>query len=218
MPLHIFGPGGPYTPMTECAHAFRETGGTEAVVTMGTPGQWIDRARESGDLIYGGAEYMMSDFIAAYPGVVDEATVTNLYQREVGIIVRKGNPAGITALSDLGRKGLHILNVELERMETLQGRAPGIMENISLSVVTGKEGFEAWPSKTRIDAWITYRSWHVKLKDSSDFVGLGPDERIFRATPIAVASMSKHRREAGAFIGFLKSDRARGIFQKWGWE
>lgn len=218
MPLYIFGPGGPYTPMNECAHAFHETGGIEAVVTMGTPGQWIDRARESGDLIYGGAEYMMSDFIAAYPGIVDETTVTNLYTREVGIIVRKGNPAGISALTDLGRKGIRVLNVELEKMEALQNKAAGIRENISLSVLTGKEAFDAWPLETQIDAWITYRSWHVKLEDSSDFVRFPQDDKLFRATPVAITAFSKNRSRAETFIGFLKSDRARGIFQKWGWE
>jgi len=204
--------------MKECAHVFLETTGIKASVTMGTPDQWIDRARQAADLIYGGAEYMMTDFIAAYPGMVDEATATNLHTREVGIIVRPGNPAGIRALADLGRDNIRILNVELEKMEALQGRGPVAGDRISLSVLTGKEAFEAWPSRTEIDAWITYRSWHIKLQDSSDFVHLPTDERLLRATPIAITTISKHRREAESFIGFLKSHKGHGIFQRWGWE
>lgn len=218
MKLHVFGPGGPYTPMAECARTFHEATGTEVAVAMGTPEQWIETAREKGDLIYGGAEYMMSDFISSYPGMVDESTVTNLYTREVGIIVRKDNPSGIATLNDLGRKGMRILNVELEKMEELQGKAPGIKENISISVLTGKEAFELWPSETGINAWITYRSWHVKLKEYADFVQLPPGDRLFRATPVAIASASKNRAGAEAFIGFLLSEKAHGIFQKWGWE
>ena len=218
MTIQVFGPGGPYTPMLECAESFREVNGIEVEVAMGTPDQWMDRARENADLIYGGAEYMMSDFIAAYPGMVDETSVTNLFAREVGIIVRPGNPAGITALADLGRGNIRILNVQLEKMEALQNRANLGSDSVSLSVLTGKEAFEAWPSRTDIDAWITYRSWHVKLGESSDFVHLPPAERLLRATPIAITALSKHRREAGAFIEFLRSDRGRKIFQKWGWE
>ena len=126
MKLHVFGPGGPYTPMAECARAFRETTGTEVAVVMGTPNQWIEEAREKGDLLYGGAEYMISDFISSYPGMVDESTVTNLYTREVGIIVRKDNPSGIATLNDLGRKGMCVLNVELEKMEALQNKAASL--------------------------------------------------------------------------------------------
>jgi len=84
--------------------------------------------------------------------------------------------------------------------------------------VPGKEAHDMWPQRTDIDAWITYRSWHVKLGDSSGFVRLPPGERLLRATPIAVASLSRRRDEARAFIEFLKSDRGHQIFRKWGWE
>ena len=67
MQLKIFGPGGPYTPMTESAFAFFERTGIEVFVMMGTPDQWMALARTGADCIYGGAEYMMTDLAAEYP-------------------------------------------------------------------------------------------------------------------------------------------------------
>lgn len=218
MQLKIFGPGGPYTPMTESALAFFQRTGTEVFVMMGTPDQWMALARAGADCIYGGAEYMMTDLAAEYPDMIDTASITNLHTREVGVIVRPGNPLGISTLADLGRKNAKILDIGLEKMEQLQRRASIQADSISLSVQTGKEGFDAWPVRTDIDAWITYRSWHVKLSGASDFVRLPPDETVFRKTPIAITRNSSKRAEAREFIEFLKSGPGHAIFQRWGWE
>ena len=218
MQLHIYGPGGPYTPMMESALAFFQRTGIEVFVMMGTPDQWIPLARVSADCIYGGAEYMMTDLMAAYPDMIDTASITNLHAREIGIIVRPGNPLGISSLTDLGRKNARILDIQLEKMEQLQDRASLNADAVSLSVLTGKEGFDAWPLRTDIDAWITYRSWHVKLAGTSDFVRLPPGEVVLRQTPIAIARRSSKQREAQQFIKFLKSEPGHRIFQKWGWE
>ncbi|MBP1749338.1 MAG: hypothetical protein H6Q52_1877 [Deltaproteobacteria bacterium] len=218
MQLHIYGPGGPYTPMMESALAYFQRTGIEVFVMMGTPDQWMALARLSADCIYGGAEYMMTDFIAEFPDMIDTESITNLHAREIGIIVRPGNPLGISSLTDLCRKNARVLDIRLEKMEQLQNRASIQGDAISLSVLTGKEGFDIWPIRTDIDAWITYRSWHVKLAGSSDFVRLPPEERVHRKTPIAIVRNSSKRPEAEKFIEFLTSESGHMIFQKWGWE
>lgn len=218
MQLHIYGPGGPYTPMMEAALAFFQTTGIEVFVMMGTPDQWMSLARHSADCIYGGAEYMMTDFMAAYPDMIDRTSITNIHAREIGIIVRPGNPLGISSLPDIGRTNARILDIQLENMGRIQDEASVQTGAVLLSVLTGKEGLDVWPVREDLDAWITYRSWHVRLAGASDFVRLPPKEVVFRKTPIAIARRSTHQREARQFINFLASEQGHKIFQKWGWE
>ncbi len=204
--------------MMESALAYFQRTGIEVFVMMGTPDQWMPFARASADCIYGGAEYMMTDLAAEYPDMIDTASITGLHSREIGIIVRPGNPLGISSLADLGRKNARILDIRLEKMEELQELASIDPDAVSLTVMTGKEGYDAWPLRPDIDAWITYRSWHVKMTDTSDFVRLPPAEIAFRKTPIAITRNSSKPSEAQKFIEFLKSKPGHAIFQKWGWE
>lgn len=215
--LMIYGPGGPYKPMTECAAAFSRKASIPVEVVKGTPQQWIDRAVADADLIYGGAEYMLEDFISAYPDMIDVPTLINLYARIVGVVVSKDNPFNVRCLADLARQHIKILSVELEKMEELQNRHQGIRENISISVLTGEEGAKQWLDGPPPDAWITYESWHVQLRDHSDFVSLPDEETIYRYTPIALSIKSRQRKPAQDFINFIKSDEGREIFHRWGW-
>ncbi len=218
MALRIFGPGGPYLPMTECASLYSATGNIEAEVTKGTPRSWIEELRRDGDLVYGGAEYMLVDFDREYPGIIDTGSITNLYPRTVGIMVRPGNPGGISSLKDLSGPGITVLNVELEAMGEIQGRYPGVKDNVTVSVVTGEDGVREWLANRAVDAWITYESWHVKLADESGFVPLAGDDALSRQTPIAVVKAGKKRTDAEAFIAFLKSAGAHRIFREKGWQ
>lgn len=216
MKLRVYGPGGPFTPMKECAAIFARQTGIETIVSSGAPESLIDEIRLRGDLVYMGAEYMMSDFIAQCPGLINAAEVVKLYLREVGIIMRKGNPRGVGSLYDLGKPGFKILDVSLENMKAIQAGAPGIRENICARVETGQEGLNLWLADSTIDFWITYRSWHIQMTGSSDFIGL--PEKVFRATPAAIIAASPNREAAGEFLNFLKSENAHSIFRKWGWE
>ena len=216
--LNIYGPGGPYRPMSECAEQFESMTAIRVVVTKGTPQQWIERAKIDADMIYGGAEYMLDDFIAEYPGIVAPAEVHNLHARAVGVIVKKGNPMNIRCLYDLGLKGVNILNVELEKMEELQNRISGIRKNIKYLVLTGEEGAERWLSEPSPDAWITYESWHVQLKDRSEFVRLSGKDALSRWTTIGITKTSPQREIGSEFLSFLKSGQGHTIFRRWGWQ
>lgn len=103
--LHVYGPGGPAPAMKEAAMAFSRTHGLKVEVTAGpTPG-WIAKAREDADVIFSGSEYMMTDFVNAMDGRIDEATIQSLYLRHSAILVRPGNPKGIRDLPDLSKPG-----------------------------------------------------------------------------------------------------------------
>lgn len=216
--LHVFGPGGPYRPMRECADIFSERKGIQIQITAGTPPQWIAAARQNGDLIYEGAEFMLNDFMRSYPKMLDETSITGLYVRAAGILVRKGNPKGIRKLEDLTRNGTKILVVTQENMQEVYERVAGIHYNLVMPVLTGLEAVQAWKSKPDLDAWITYESWHAALKDETDLVPLNPTEQVFRITPVAETRSSKHKQLSREFVSFLQSEEAHNVFRKWGWK
>jgi accessory colonization factor AcfC len=222
--LQIYGPGGPLGPMQECGRMFSKAHGVEVRVTAGPTPKWIEPARQNADLIFGGAEYMLTEFMLKHPDLVDPRTRTSLYVRPAGILVRPGNPKKIKSLKDLTKDGVRIVDVNgagqlglWEDLAGVQGLIAGIQKNILLSVGTSAEAIDQWKNKPELDAWITYESWHYRLKEVTDLVRLPRAQRLYRGTPIAITTISKQRDLAQQFIGFLKTPAAHAVFQKWGW-
>lgn len=222
--LHVYGPGGPLAPMKEAAEQFGRERGVRVEVTGGPESEWIERAKQDADLIYGGAEYMLSQFASKHAGLIDASTREELYVRASGVIVRKGNPKKIRTLDDLARPGIRLLDVagagQLGMWEDMAGNAAlidGIQKNIA--VVTGNtaEGIEKWRSMPELDAWITFESWHHRLPKETDLVRLPESQRVYRGTPVAITTISRDRTLAREFIRWLQSPAGKAIFLKWGW-
>jgi accessory colonization factor AcfC len=212
--LLIVGPGGPYEAMKEAGEIFSNLKGVLVEVIKGPPETWFN---QEADLIYGGAPNMIEDFMAGHPGVIDPGSICQLSKRQIGIVVRRGNPRKIRSLDDLGREGLKVLNVELETMGKFQQLVPNITDHIYKSVRTGDQGILTWRSVPELDAWITYKSWHVVLNQESEFIPLSFND-AWRSTPIAVTTWTKQRGMADEFIAFLKSQKGAEIFRRRGWE
>lgn len=79
------------------------------------------------------------------------------------------------------------------------------------------EGVEKWKNMPELDAWITFESWHYRLKDDTDLVRLPESQRVYRGTPIVITSISREKALSRDFIRWLKGPAARDIFVKWGW-
>jgi accessory colonization factor AcfC len=110
--LHVYGPGGPAPAMREAAAEFGRTTGIQVEVTAGPTAKWLAKAKSDADIVYSGAEFMMTDLIAAMEGAVDEATVMPLYLRPAAILVRPGNPKRIQDFPDLLKPGMKVLVVQ----------------------------------------------------------------------------------------------------------
>jgi accessory colonization factor AcfC len=222
--LQVYGPGGPLGPMQECGGMFAKAHGVEVKVTAGPTPKWIEPARQNADLIFGGAEYMLTEFMLKNPDLVDPKTRISLYVRPAGILVRPGNPKKIKSLKDLTKDGVRIVDVNgagqlglWEDLAGVHGLIPGIQKNILLSVATSAEAIDRWKTMPELDAWITYESWHYRLKEVTALVHLPQAQRLYRGTPIAITTISKQRDRAQQFIDFLKTPAAHAVFQKWGW-
>ena len=215
--LRVYGPGGPHHVLTECAERFREKHGLTVAVIRALPHELEQRLREDGDIYYGGAEYMLEEFAQRNPGVLDVSSAENLHPRRIGIVVRKGNPLNIDGIEDLAGEDVDLLDVRLENMRHFHGDRPGQGSNIRRLVFTGQQGVAAWLASPEIDAWVTYKSWHVRLEADADFIEI-PGEQALRYTPVALTQRTPHRQEALQFISYLKSEEARRIFAEHGWD
>lgn len=215
--LRVYGPGGPHHVLQECADRFEVKHGIDVEIVKALPHDLGQKLCSDGDIYYGGAEYMLEEFNLLNPGILDMTSVEMLHPRRIGIIVRNGNIHNIQQVEDLALNDVALLDVKLENMRQFHGTEEGQPSRISHFVYTGQQGLDAWKSSPEIDAWVTYKSWHVKLGDDSEFIEL-TDDAALRYTPVALTQRTTNRHEAMLFLSFLKSAEAREIFLKHGWD
>lgn len=214
--LRVYGPGGPHQALQECAERFEQESRTRIQVIKALPHDIERRLPEDGDIYYGGAEYMLEDFNRANPGVLRMDSVKTLLPRQIGILVRKGNPLNIKDIDDLKRADVDLLDVKLENMRHFYSHPDDTLRNVRRLEYTGRQGTRAWRDHPELDAWVTYKSWHVYLSEESDFIAI-PHEDALRHIPVALAERTEHSNEAMEFIRFLQSEEAKRIFTNHGW-
>jgi accessory colonization factor AcfC len=223
--LYVYGPGGPQAAMDACAKIFSNKTAIPVKVIAGPEAKWIEQAKQNADIVFGGAEYMLTQFTMQHPGMIDNSSRTELYKRGAGILVRKGNPKHITSLKDLTKKGIRILDIngagQLGLWEDLAGKQNligGIQKNISRSFPNTAMAIDAWKTDESYDAIISYSSWYLRLKDVAQLVEIPAAQTVYRGTPIAITQLTNQRKDAEQFIQFLLSDERHSIFKKWGWQ
>ncbi len=223
--LYVYGPGGPFAPINESAQIFGKTHDIFVKVTAGPEDRWIDNAKYNADLIYGGAEYMLTAFSIKHSGFIDNNSRTELYKRGAAILVKPGNPKHIRSIKDLAKSGISILDVngagQLGLWEDIAGKRNvigGIQKNIKQSFANTALGIEGWKSDKSFDAWINYESWHYRLKDITQVVKIPNSINVYRGTPIALTTRSTQKQLAAAFITFMQTTEGHAIFKKWGWK
>ena len=86
------------------------------------------------------------------------------------------------------------------------------------AVETSAEAIEKWKTAPALDAWITFQSWHYRLKEITDLVNLPKEETAYRGTAAVATNFHKNKASARTFLEFLKTPECHGVFRKWGWE
>lgn len=225
--VHAYGPGGPAPAMKEAAAAFKARTGVDVVVTAGPTPQWIDAAHRDADVMFSGAENMMTDFIKAMGGAVDENTVDPLYLRASNILVRPGNPRRIGGLRDLLKPGMKVMVVQgagqTGLWEDMAGRTGDIAtvralrRNIVQYAPNSAAAKQAWTNDRAIDAWIIWGIWAKANPGIADSVAVEPRYRIYRDAGTALTKAGDANPDAVHFVSFLRSAQGAAIFRKWGW-
>lgn len=223
----VYGPGGPAPAMKEAAKAFTQETGIAVTVTAGPTGKWMDKAKSDADVIYSGSENMMTGFQRSMEGQIVPESVHPLYLRKSAILVRKGNPKGITGIGSLAQPGMRVMVVEGAGQnglwEDIAGRSGdiGLVRALRGSIVefAGNSGLakQAWQADPTIDAWIIWTIWQRSNSDLADAVPVEPDLAIYRDTGVALTKRGAADPDAVKFTEWLASGKADAIFAKWGW-
>jgi accessory colonization factor AcfC len=213
--------------MKEAAATFSKARGVEVEVTAGPTDGWIAKARQDADVIFSGAEYMMTDFVKAMEGRIDEASIVSLYLRPSAILVRPGNPRKVGDLPDLAKPGMKVMVVQgagqtgmWEDMAGKQGDirlVRDLRRNIVLHAGNSGAAKQAWIDRKEIDAWIIYNIWQVANPTLADLVPVSKDYVVYRSCGAALTQRGKERPLAKEFVAFLQSKEGAAIFRKWGW-
>jgi accessory colonization factor AcfC len=226
--LNVYGPGGPAPAMKEAAAAFGAANHVTVNVVAGPTPMWVDRAKGDADVIFSGAENMMSDFAKALPGAFDLKEAEPLYLRPVAILVRPGNPKKIKGFHDLVRPGIKVMAVagagQTGLWEDVAGRTGDIKlvkafrKNLILpEAPNSAEARKRWTQEPDIDVWLIWNIWHVANPDLAQVVAMDKPFQIYRDAGVVLTTKGKTAPHAAAFVEFLKSKDGKRIFAKWGW-
>jgi len=225
--LHVYGPGGPAPAIKEAAAAFEKQSGIKVEVTAGPTAQWIEKAKSDADIIYSGSETMMTDFVVALDGRINESEVRPLYLRPLSILVRPGNPKRITGLKGILAPGVKVLVVNGAGQngvwEDMAGRkgdintVKSLRRNIVGYAKNSAEARQQWIEKPGIDAWLIWNIWQVSNPSLADVVKIEPEYAIYRDTGVVLTTQGKTKDTARQFVDFLSSPDGAKIFRKWGW-
>lgn len=227
--VNVYGPGGPAPAVQEAARAFSAARGVSVNVVAGPTPKWVEQARQDADVVYSGAEHMMSEFAKALPGAFELRDAQPLYLRPVAILVRPGNPRRIRGFADLLAPGVKVLAVagsgQTGLWEDVAGRTGDIAEvralrrNLVLpEAANSGEAKQQWTKDRTIDAWLVWNIWQVASPELADVVEMDEPHRIWRDTGVVLTARGRDKPQARAFVDFLGSPAGRDIYARWGWK
>ena len=224
--IYVYGPGGPYPAINEVALGFSKDHNVIVKVIKGPVEKWEKEAKLNADIIYSGSEYMMTNFCKKF-NIIKKETITPLYLRKSGLLVRHGNPKNIHSLSDILKPNIRILVVTGAGLtgvwESMIGKTMSIdslkmlRKNIVFHAANSGLAKKEWMKNKNIDIWITWNIWQVANPDFAEFIPVKEKYTIYRDCGIALTTNSKTKRDAVDFFNFLKSEKVKPVFRKWGW-
>ena len=227
--INVYGPGGPAPAIQEAAKAFGAANQITVNVVAGPTNQWIDKAKQDADIIFSGAESMMTDFAKALPGAFDLVAAQPMYLRPVAILVRPGNPKKIRGFRDLLAPGVKVLTVagsgQTGLWEDVAGRTGDIAmvrafrKNMVFPEATNSGAAkQQWTEQKDIDAWLIWNIWQVANPELAQVVPMDEPFRIYRDAGVVLTHKGSAEPKAKAFVEFLQSPAGQKIFAKWGWD
>lgn len=225
--VRVYGPGGPLPAVREAAATFEKKTGVKVEVTGGPTDKWIANARQDADVIYSGSETMMTDFVYAMNGAIDNRDVYPLYLRPLAMLVRPGNPKKIRKFTDLTKPGIKVLVVNGAGQNGVWEDAAGrlgnirtvraLRDNIVFYARNSAEAKDYWTKNPDTDVWLIWNIWQLANPKLADAIPIEPQYLIYRDTAIALTAKGKTNRAAIDFTAFLKSADGKAIYKKWGW-
>lgn len=214
--LNVYGPGGPAPAMKEAAAAFGKANNITVNVSAGPTSQWVEQAKKNADVVFSGAENMMTDFAKALPGSFDLAQAEPIYLRPVAILVRPGNPKAIKGFRDLLAPGVKVLTVAGAGQTGLWEDVAGRTGDLSMVKAFRKNmvfpesansgaAKDTWVKDKSIDAWLIWDIWQVANPELAQLVEMDEPFRIYRDAGVVITRKGESNSQAKAFVASLQS-------------
>ena len=170
---------------------------------------------------------MMTDFVYAMNGAIDNRDVYPLYLRPLAMLVKPGNPKKIHQFSDMTKPGVKVLVVNGAGQNGVWEDAAGrlcnietvraLRNNIVFYARNSAEAKDYWINHPDTDVWLIWNIWQVSNPELADAVPIESKYVIYRDTAVALTRSGKTRQAAIDFTSFLKSADGKAIYRKWGW-
>ena len=207
-------------PMSEIARQYQEEFGVKVNLQFGGSGALASQLELAGGDLYLPADQSYIDS-AREKGLMKEAIPVALLT--AGLVVPKGNPRGLTTLSDLGKEGLKISLAErsasVGRFTWQVLEEEGLLARVNPNVVVTKPTVNAIVEDVATGAVDVSLAWDAVAKNFSEVEWLAVPEFLKRAkiASIGVLTSSKDAKRALHFARYVTArDRGRKVFQEMG--
>jgi molybdenum ABC transporter molybdate-binding protein len=207
-------------PMSEIARHYEEEFGVKVHLQFGGSGALASQLELAGGDLYLPADQSYIDS-AREKGLMKEVIPVALLT--AGLVVPKGNPRGLTTLSDLGKEGLKISLAErsasVGRFTWKVLEEEGLLARVNPNVVVTKPTVNAIVEDVATGAVDVSLAWDAVAKNFSEVEWLAVPEFLKRAkrASIGVLTSSKDAKRALHFARYVTArDRGRKVFQEMG--
>jgi molybdate transport system substrate-binding protein len=226
--LVVFAGAGLIKPMDACVKNFEKMekvkiqvhyGGSGEIFGMLATGQYCDV------LIPGAAKYTED---AIKNGWLDKKSVKKMVLHVPTIIVPAGNPAKITGLKDLTKKGVRVaigdpkgpaIGRVTKKLLKKNGLWKDIQKNVTVKGPTVNQ-LVIYPALKQVDAaivWEDITAW-AEDKDKVQTVAINKKNNIIKTIPTGLTTRSKNPVLAKKFNDYISSAEGIAIWQKWGFK
>lgn len=157
-------------------------------------------------------------------GLMDDASIVNLLENKVVLIVQKGSAAGITSFEDISTDKAAMIGLGEPGSVPVGQYSQEIFETLSIwEQVKAKANYGtdvrtvlSWVETGSVDCGVVYAT-DAYTSDLVTIVCEAPKDSCKQVLyPVGVVKASKNAKAAKAFMEYLHSDKAMELFEKYG--
>ena len=223
-PMKIYCAGGVSPPLIEVAALFEQKREIPVKVVAGKAEALIQKAKkeQNVDVLVLGAEHVMD--VAEFDKVISKPSRRTIGYRRSVLLVQKGNPKNIVGLSDLTQDGV---SISISISGCLMGvwddiTAPvGITDAVRRNITVLADGcghLIRTINLKEVDVAFGWNVFAVMHPTTIQAVELPPELQIRRSTTAGIFTFAANTEDAEEFLAFLRTDDAKAVYRKYGWE
>jgi accessory colonization factor AcfC len=223
-PVKVYCAAGVAPPLIEVAALFEQKRRIPIKVVAGKAEALIQKATEKkdSDILGLGAEHVMD--VAEFENVISKPSRMTIGYRRSALLVQKGNPKNITGLTDLthddGSISVSISGCLMGVWDDITAQV-GITDAVRRNITVLADGcghLIRTINLKEVDVAFGWTAFAHMYPTTIQAVELPPELQIRRSTNAGIFTFSTNTEEAEAFLAFLRTEEAKAVYRKYGWE